>query len=469
MYKTIYAIIAASLTLFLASCSSGSTRTYADLVIEGRIFTAENDSSYATAIAVKNGKIIALDEDALNEKGEGTNVIKTEGLVLPGFIDCHSHGAAGLRLGQLVKMSERESITDGTNPFHKEDSSDSLKIEMIMSYQKMMAANGITAFQDACTNFENFDLVNLYEQLDNEGKIYIHTFGSYKINLENISDIDSISSLSTAFKGGNFELNTIKVYLDRQPFADISDDGDDFEESDTEKRPCFTADDIIPSRKLSKIISSANNGNLNVAAHAFTPDAVKTFAEYASIKASDKSRNSLIHINSIDDKCIDAITGSTVAVIVNPFWFSTQTMKMDSSLTALNAQNPERVYPLKDFIDKNVPAAVGIDYPSSQSLSFAKAIYHMVARKHPGAPDSTSLSSCQAISAATAIRCATAGGAYMLGKENSYGTLSIGKEADIVILDKDIISCTTEEIPSAEVLYTIIAGKVLFQRSDPVR
>lgn len=446
MKLKINAISASFILMFLFSCGNG-TGEYADLIIEGKIFTAETDSSYASAVAVKNGKIIALDENALSERGENTTVIETEGLVLPGFVDCHSHGAAGLRLAQLAK-AHGDSLCNGKNPFEKYETTDAAMRELIFSYQKLLAANGITSYCDACTNLKGFDIVKLYETLDKEGKIYIHTYGMYKVSPDRLSEIDSVSSMSTAFKGGNFELNTLKVYLDRQPYL-------------SEEEENFTEDDIIPSRRLSRIINSANTGGLSVCAHAFGADAMKNFAEYVSIKSTENSRNSLVHLMSVDENCMDAIYGSRVSAIVNPFFFA-----KDSTVSG---ENHDRLYPVRDLIDKQVHVAIGIDFPSSQSLRFIDAIYYLAARKHPGMPDSTVLSASQRTSVATALRCATAEGAYVLGKENRCGTITIGKDADMVILDKDITNCPTDEIPKAEVLYTFIAGKTLFHRSDSVR
>ena len=40
----------------------------------------------------------------------------------------------------------------------------------------------------------------------------------------------------------------------------------------------------------------------------------------------------------------------------------------------------------------------------------------------------------------------------------------MGKLADITILDQDIMTIPSEQIKDAKVLYTIIGGRVLYQR-----
>jgi predicted amidohydrolase YtcJ len=55
-------------------------------------------------------------------------------------------------------------------------------------------------------------------------------------------------------------------------------------------------------------------------------------------------------------------------------------------------------------------------------------------------------------------------GAYAAFEENSKGSIKVGKYADLVILSKDILTVPEDEIPSAQVLYTIVGGKVRFKR-----
>jgi len=44
--------------------------------------------------------------------------------------------------------------------------------------------------------------------------------------------------------------------------------------------------------------------------------------------------------------------------------------------------------------------------------------------------------------------------------------LKPGKYADLVVLSKDILTMPEDEIPTAHVVYTIVGGKVRYQRPD---
>jgi predicted amidohydrolase YtcJ len=70
----------------------------------------------------------------------------------------------------------------------------------------------------------------------------------------------------------------------------------------------------------------------------------------------------------------------------------------------------------------------------------------------------------QRMSRMEALKSYTIEGAYAAFEESSRGTLRPGKYADIVVLSKDILRIPEEEIPSAEVMYTIVGGKVRYRR-----
>ena len=70
----------------------------------------------------------------------------------------------------------------------------------------------------------------------------------------------------------------------------------------------------------------------------------------------------------------------------------------------------------------------------------------------------------QRMSREEALRSYTINGAYAGFEEDIKGSLTPGKLADVTVLSKDILTIPEEEIPSTEVVYTIIGGKVVYSR-----
>jgi len=70
----------------------------------------------------------------------------------------------------------------------------------------------------------------------------------------------------------------------------------------------------------------------------------------------------------------------------------------------------------------------------------------------------------QTMSREEALKSYTLNTAYAAFEENVKGSLTPGKLADIVVLSKDIMSVPADEIPSTQVVYTIVGGKIMFKR-----
>ncbi|MHA1257159.1 MAG: amidohydrolase, partial [Promethearchaeota archaeon] len=80
----------------------------ADIIFIGNIITVDDSNPTVEALAVKNGKIVAVgsQEAVLQWKGEGTEIIDLEDKTLmPGFIEPHSHPIMSALLYDFIDVS----------------------------------------------------------------------------------------------------------------------------------------------------------------------------------------------------------------------------------------------------------------------------------------------------------------------------------------------------------------------------
>ena len=104
-------LVSAGLAASLAGCSAlGGGEDGADLIIHGGpILTMEGDApAYAEAVVVDEGKIVFVGgkAEAMQMKADGTEVKDLGGkLLMPGFIDPHSHFIDSLVLGDRINVS----------------------------------------------------------------------------------------------------------------------------------------------------------------------------------------------------------------------------------------------------------------------------------------------------------------------------------------------------------------------------
>jgi predicted amidohydrolase YtcJ len=102
----------------------------------------------------------------------------------------------------------------------------------------------------------------------------------------------------------------------------------------------------------------------------------------------------------------------------------------------------------------------GTDAPV-EDVSAIDSFYATVSRK---LKDGTVFLPNERMSRMEALRSYTINAAYAAFEEDAKGSLSVGKLADITVLDRDILEVTEDEIPGTQVLYTIVGGNVEFKK-----
>ena len=92
--------LAVVLVCVLITITNGAQERAEMAIINGKIYTVAEQNPWAEAVAVRDGKIIAIGEyrDVRRYINRDTHVIDVEGqLVIPGFHDSHCHFASGGR------------------------------------------------------------------------------------------------------------------------------------------------------------------------------------------------------------------------------------------------------------------------------------------------------------------------------------------------------------------------------------
>jgi len=69
----------------------------------------------------------------------------------------------------------------------------------------------------------------------------------------------------------------------------------------------------------------------------------------------------------------------------------------------------------------------------------------------------------EALTREQAIRLYTINNAYLHHEENEKGSLEVGKLGDLIVVDRDIMTCPVDEIKDVKVLATVVGGKVVYR------
>jgi predicted amidohydrolase YtcJ len=116
-------------------------------------------------------------------------------------------------------------------------------------------------------------------------------------------------------------------------------------------------------------------------------------------------------------------------------------------------------YPWRSLLDLGVIIANGTDAPV-EDVDPIQSFYASVTRRRP--KDGQVFYKEQAMTRQEAIYSYTLGNAYAVFEEKIKGSLIPGKYADFIILSKNLVTCSDDEILNCKVLKTFVNGKEAF-------
>ena len=126
----------------------------------------------------------------------------------------------------------------------------------------------------------------------------------------------------------------------------------------------------------------------------------------------------------------------------------------------------EMAYSWHTHMKTGATLAFGSDAPV-ESINPLWGIHAAVTRQRPdGSPSEDGWYPEERLTVEQAVRAYTVGAAYAGNMEERLGTLTCGKLADFIVLDRDIYDCAPVEIRSARVLATIVGGEWKHRDSD---
>jgi predicted amidohydrolase YtcJ len=123
----------------------------------------------------------------------------------------------------------------------------------------------------------------------------------------------------------------------------------------------------------------------------------------------------------------------------------------------------DKSYPMKIYFDHGINVSSHTDFPALSGcpddpfgiMEIAVTGVHPTVKGDPWWPDEL-LTREQAIAALT-INCAR-----QMFLEEERGSISVGKYADFLLVDKDVLSCPADEIHTAKAQATYFEGKKVF-------
>ena len=125
----------------------------------------------------------------------------------------------------------------------------------------------------------------------------------------------------------------------------------------------------------------------------------------------------------------------------------------------IGSERVKGAYAYKKLLDAYGKVALGTDFPVERVSPFL-TFYAAVARQDLDQYPEGGFQMENALSREEALKGMTIWAAYSNFEENEKGSIEVGKFADFIILDKDIMTVDANEIPNIKVLKTVVGGEI---------
>lgn len=169
-------------------------------------------------------------------------------------------------------------------------------------------------------------------------------------------------------------------------------------------------------------------------------------------------RHGIVHCQITDSALLDRFKNQEILAYVQPIFLEYDLHMVEDRVGKELASTS---YAFKTLMDSGVHTSGGSDCPV-EHFNVMNNIYCAVTRKDLLGQPVDGFNKKEALTMQQALQAFTIEGAYASREEHIKGSLEIGKYADFVMLDKDLLVIENEKIRNVNVLMTVLGGEITF-------
>ncbi len=284
-------------------------------------------------------------------------------------------------------------------------------------------------------------------------------------------DYDLIEAARDRYASEHVHTEFVKIFLDGvptpartaamlAPYLPDDEHGDDFNGGLLHVGIDPLADDLIEldQRGFTVKMHTAGDRSVRVAL-----DAIE-----AARKANGNSglRHELAHAGYIDPVDLPRFAELDAVADLSPIiWHPSPIINV--IFAAVGAERGAAYWPVRDILDSKAAVSGGSDWPSvAPDANPWIGIEAFVTRKDPREQTPGTLWPEQAISLTEAIEIYTIHGARALKLEDQIGTIAVGKLADFIVLDRNILQIPIEQVGDTQIYQTYFEGKLVYEQAN---
>lgn len=327
----------------------------------------------------------------------------------------------------------------------------------------MAAGLGITTLHEASARE---DFLEAYAQAEADRTLTARVIVSLYVDPDQgVEQVAQLAALRDRYTGDLVRPVAAKMFVDGviegQTAALLEDYTD---------RPGFRGELNFSPEAMAVLVQALDSAGFKVHVHAIGDRAIRaTFDAFQQQHGRDGGagpRHIIAHIQLFDPADIGRFAELGVVASFQPLWAYADTYITDLTEPRLGPSRSRWLYPIASVVESGAVVAGGSDW-SVTSMNPFPAMEVAVTRRDPDAEAGPAWIPEEQVDLTTMVRAYTLGGAMAGDMEDETGTVTVGKSADLVVVDRDIFAVTPQQISETKVDLTVFRGRVVFRRSVP--
>jgi len=331
---------------------------------------------------------------------------------------------------------------------------------VIPKIQEHLLAEGYTMYIDGWGNyFFNDNFFKAAQQLDQAGDLNIVIGLTYEVESwmnvdEALKEAVEVQKYATT----RVKTNWLKLFMDGTVeggtgYVDpLYPDGHQGLSNWTEE-------------ELTDITRKTNANGITMHIHTMGNKAVNTVVSAYANGGKDELRNTLVHVRNVNPSDYQRMADHNMYVTSGMHWHHCPAWAADyiREHGLAPAGQEDKSYPMKSYFDNGINVTSHTDFPATSGspddpFAIMEIAVTGVLHGENGDPWWTD----ELITREQAITALTINCAKQMFIENERGSISKGKYADFLLVDKDVLSCPVKEIHEAKPAATYFEGKKVF-------
>jgi predicted amidohydrolase YtcJ len=342
--------------------------------------------------------------------------------------------------------------------FHEE-------IDYQKAAEKAMEYNnryGITAWLDptaGSTSKKKQEYLDAYSYLINSGKLTAHVAATVTANADRDpgEQVAFVRALQRKYDREDLSILGFKIFADGVIEHPTHTAALSLPYTDTRSKGVLMFD----PKKFSSFVTAADKQHLLVHVHAIGDKAVtETLNGFERARRSNGNSglpHTITHLQIVQPSDFARFRKLNVLASYQLLWAFGDVTTIDIVKPCIDPSLYKWQYPARSMLQAGATICGASDWPVSSANPF-EAIYCAETRKGPmGVLDSTQCMPRMEMMYAYTIEAAKA-----LMLEQKIGSLKPGKYADMILVDKDVLSVSAEEMQTARVLWTMFEGNIVY-------